>query len=68
MAELAYSFLKGNAVCKKRTQLFIHFKPLDTRSGNVKASFFGTGLATDYLSVPHRDMKNQENRHPLTDA
>ena len=22
MAELAYSFLKGNAVCKKRTQLY----------------------------------------------
>jgi hypothetical protein len=60
MAELAYSFLKGNAVCKKGAQLCavpIPSSPRIRSPRKRKYRFSGTKLATGYLSVPHRDMK-----------
>jgi hypothetical protein len=70
MAELAYSFLKGNAVYKKGTQVCAtplkqpRRMPIHARKPAVSA------LNLQPVTGPCRTgaRKNQENSRPLTDA
>jgi len=66
MAELAYSFLKGNAVYKKGAQLCaplskssrrIWLRPENQSPQTRKSRISGIDLATGYLPVPRRDEK-----------
>ena len=71
MAELAYSFLKGNAVCKKGAQLCAPPRktiPARYRFQRENIAFPALNLQPDTRPSRAGTRKDQENRRLLTDA